>query len=275
MTLSHDQIDRLLNLRMKDGTILRIQDQMIQEIIKANNWERPIFFAVTVPQENRRVREDHLQMEGMVYRLLPEKRTSAMDMARTRKNLWEVYRYRGMGDSTVYHSEHTRRLLVNLSSAFLSLANHYNLLGQKEEAIAQLEKATQVLTGDWRSHAFLADLYAQSRDYGAAQRQLTKALEYNPELFVLHRMMGSVSYFIGEMDRAQTHYQKALQLNPDSRSVVIELTELYRYQGYIEEARELLRQWLHRHPNDTGAQNMLDHRLGSDKGGNGAASGGL
>jgi len=33
-------------------TPIRIQDQMIGLIIAANRWERPIYFAITVPTEN-------------------------------------------------------------------------------------------------------------------------------------------------------------------------------------------------------------------------------
>jgi tetratricopeptide (TPR) repeat protein len=267
MNLSHDQIDRLMAVRLKNGTVVRIQDQMIQEIIKANNWELPIFFAVTVPQDNRMVVEDHLQMEAMVYRVVPEKAAGALDIAQTRKNLWEVYRYRGMADSSVYHSQNTRRLLLNLSSAFLSLASEYNRMGQTEEVLAQLQKATQVLSGDWRAHAFLADTYIQLEDYSAAQEELMKALRYNPEFYVLHRMMGSVLFLTGNVNQARDHYEKALQLNPGSRPVVLELAGVYRSMGSMERARDLVTHWLTRNPDDSAAQRILHGLVGPERGG--------
>jgi len=188
-----------------------------------------------------------------------------MDMDKTRKNLWDVYFYRGMGDTTIYRSETARRLLINLSSAFLSLANEYNQRGQKEQAMAQLQKATQVVSGDWRTHAFLADLYTQSQDYRAAERELTSALKYNPEFFVLYHMLGSVNNLMGELDRAQAHYEKAMELNPGSQRLVFELAELYQSRGLAKKARELLENWLYKHPDDTTAQRMWRHWAGVDE----------
>ncbi|MDP6778550.1 MAG: DUF2723 domain-containing protein, partial [Candidatus Latescibacteria bacterium] len=53
--------------------ILRIQDVMVLKLIDWNNWERPFYFATTVPEQNLLNLKAHLQMEGMVYRLNPEK----------------------------------------------------------------------------------------------------------------------------------------------------------------------------------------------------------
>jgi tetratricopeptide (TPR) repeat protein len=265
MELSHTQIDRLMALRLKNGSILRVQDQMIREIIQANNWERPIYFAVTVPRENRAEVEDYLQMEAMVYRLTQERKTGQVDIAKSRKNLWDIYHYRSMADSTVYRDENTNRLLHNISSAFISLANAYHKQGQTEEAMAQLRRDIQVLSGDWRPHAFLADIYVRSGDYTSAERELNRALAYNPEFYILHRMLGSVYGQLDQTDQALTHYERALQLNSDSRPVVFELAKLYESQGSIEKASSLLGNWLSRHPDDTTAQRMWHEWSGPEK----------
>ena len=267
MEFSHYQIDRLMPVRLKNGTVLRIQDRMIQEIIKANNWERPVYFAVTVPPGNRPSLSGYLHMEAMVYRLTPEKEADLVNIAKTRENLWEIYRYRGMGDTTMYHSENTRRLLHNLSSAFISLADAYNRQGQREEAMAQLQRAAEVLTGDWRPHAFMADLFVRSGDYRAAERELRKGIGYNPEFSMLHHMLGSVYHLLSETSQALVHYEKAYQLNSDSRPVVLELAELYESQGNIKRAKDLLSRWLSRHPSDTTAVRMLRGWSGPQGGG--------
>ncbi|KPL18709.1 MAG: hypothetical protein AMJ92_06895, partial [candidate division Zixibacteria bacterium SM23_81] len=267
MELSHYQIDRLIPVRLKNGTILRVQDQMIQEIITANNWERPIYFAVTVPPGNRPPLSGYLHMEAMVYRVTPEKKPDLVNIAKTRENLWEVYRYRGMADTTMYHSENTRRLLHNLSSAFISLADAYNRRGQREEAMLQLQRAVEVLTGDWRPYAFMADLYVRSGDYRSAERELRKGISHNPEFFMLHHMLGSVYHLLSEGGQALVHYEKAYQLNSDSRPVVLELAELYESQGNTARAKDLLSHWLSRHPSDTTAARMLLGWSGPQRGG--------
>ena len=44
---------------------VRVQDLMVKEIIEANNWERPIYFAVTCSEDSKIGLSDYLRMEGM------------------------------------------------------------------------------------------------------------------------------------------------------------------------------------------------------------------
>ena len=257
LDLSDSQIDRLMAVRRRDGTVMRIQDQMIQEIIQANDWRRPIFFAVTIPEENRVGLDDHFLMEAMVYRLLPEERSRVMDLERTRRNLNEVYRYDSMGDPDVYKDENTYRLLYNLSSAFISLANEYYNAGRKEEAEAQLRLATEVLTGDWRPRAFLADILGKRGEYTAALEQIREAIPFQPDFYVLYRMMGSYSTAIGDSAEALSAYREAYRLNASSRPVVMELSNLYLRTGRAPQARKILQEWLAQHPEDTVAETLL------------------
>jgi len=255
--LSDGQIDRLMAIRLRDGTVMRIQDQMIKEIIRTNQDQRPIFFAVTIPEENRVGLDDYFLMEAMVYRLLPEKRTRVMDLERTRRNLNEVYRYDSLGDETVYKDENTLRLLYNLSSAFISLANEYYNSGRKEQAEAQLRMAAEVLTGDWRPHAFLADILGKKGDYAAAEEQILQAIGYEPGFYVLHRMRGSYAIALGDTTGALAAYLEAYRLNASSRPVVMELADLYLQTGRTAEAGELLQNWLARHPQDAVVETLL------------------
>jgi len=55
--------------------IVRVQDQMVKEIVEANNWERPIYFTLGCPDDSKIGLRDYLKFEGMAYRLVPEKRT--------------------------------------------------------------------------------------------------------------------------------------------------------------------------------------------------------
>jgi len=95
---------------------------------------------------------------------------------------------------------------------------------------------------------------------------LNRALRYNPEFFVLHRMMGSTYARMGELSKGMVSYQKAYQLNSESRPVVMELAEIYRNSKMPEEARGLLSDWLSRHPDDQAARQLL-RQLSSTEGG--------
>ena len=52
---------------------VKVQDLMLLEIIKANNWKRPIFFSTSVSDENFIGLNEYLVKEGLAARLVPFK----------------------------------------------------------------------------------------------------------------------------------------------------------------------------------------------------------
>jgi tetratricopeptide (TPR) repeat protein len=50
---------------------LRTQDLMVLDIVKTNNWERPICFPIMSDSRSRIGLDNYLRMEGLVYRLTP------------------------------------------------------------------------------------------------------------------------------------------------------------------------------------------------------------
>ncbi len=52
-------------------TAIRVQDIMVKEIIEANKWQRPIYFAVTCSRDSKIGLDDYLRMEGMALKACP------------------------------------------------------------------------------------------------------------------------------------------------------------------------------------------------------------
>ena len=59
-------------LKYGSVTAIRVQDFMIKQIVMDNNWERPIYFAVSVPNDSKIGLDKYLQTEGMAQRLVPD-----------------------------------------------------------------------------------------------------------------------------------------------------------------------------------------------------------
>lgn len=149
---------------------IRIQDLMILHILQTNNWQRPMYFAVTVSPDNKIGLDDHLRMEGMVFRIVKEAGQNQMDLARTHHNLWNVYQYRGIADPAVYKDDQTRNLLRNYSAAFQQLAYLLYREGRVEEAIQELEKyrTLKISDGIWE-RSLLAQFYAEVGRFDKAE----------------------------------------------------------------------------------------------------------
>jgi hypothetical protein len=138
---------------------LRVQDVMVYNIIRWVNWERPIYFAVTVSRDNRIGLDAYLRMEGMVLRLEPNKDPQVvsgtdsygMNPVRTEFSLDSVYNIRNLLDQEVYKDDNMLKLISNYRSAYLQLASDYSEDGRYDQAVGALDKLEERLPLDWRS----------------------------------------------------------------------------------------------------------------------------
>jgi len=102
MERNDEQIDALRHRLITDEKtgkqeLVMIKDYVLYDVIKTNaeNEKRPVFFAVTIPQENMKRYFPYLQMEGMAYRLTDTKGPDGMpgtDPDKVMENMMGVYR---------------------------------------------------------------------------------------------------------------------------------------------------------------------------------------
>ncbi|MBU1651560.1 DUF2723 domain-containing protein, partial [bacterium] len=109
-----------------ENNFLRVQDIMILHIISENNWKKPLYFAVTVSNSNMLGLQDHLTMEGLAFKFVPEK-GNKINPEKLAENLLDNYRdyYRNLDDPNVHYDDNVFRLLQNYRSAYLQLASYY------------------------------------------------------------------------------------------------------------------------------------------------------
>ncbi|MBD3165543.1 DUF2723 domain-containing protein, partial [bacterium] len=108
------------------NNFLRVQDMMILHILEANRWRRPIYFAVTVSNSNLLGLHDYLAMEGLVFRIHPEK-VPEVDEPKLRENMFETYatNYRNLNNPDVFYFGNVTKLMQNYRSGFLQLVYEY------------------------------------------------------------------------------------------------------------------------------------------------------
>jgi tetratricopeptide (TPR) repeat protein len=140
---------------------LKIQDIMILEIIRANNWIKPIYFAVTISPSNKLELEPYLRMDGQAYRLLDYRTDpNTADLEMLYKNAMEVYRYTNLNNASITYPENVKRLLQNYRTGFLQLAIRYGMEGDNEKALKVIRKMDESITDDAIPYTHL-DIYLQ------------------------------------------------------------------------------------------------------------------
>ncbi|MDP8238512.1 MAG: DUF2723 domain-containing protein [Candidatus Hatepunaea meridiana] len=110
---------------------LRVQDIMILYTMFACKWEKPIYFAVTVSDQNliglRNIADtskNYLKMEGLAFKLMPHP-TELIDPDLMAENLLKKYKYRNINNPKIHYGDNIIKLLGNYRQGLLQLAYHY------------------------------------------------------------------------------------------------------------------------------------------------------
>jgi hypothetical protein len=140
---------------------IRAQDIMVYDIIITSNWQRPVYFSMTVSDDNKIGLHEYLQLTGLAFKLVPFKTQNYWanlnepvlrqnifaDIKEFSKEPQYGFRWRGFQDSTTYYDEDTRRLLTsNYRNMFVSYSLYcMNVKNQPQQASEILERMEQVL----------------------------------------------------------------------------------------------------------------------------------
>ncbi|GBD87401.1 hypothetical protein BMS3Abin03_01333 [bacterium BMS3Abin03] len=145
-------------LNFGDVKAVRVQDLVVKEIVEANNWQRPIYFAVTVSDDSRIGLGNYLKMEGMAFRLVPEKRKPNVEFINEEvlsKQLIENpgysktykpgFKFRGLNNPDIFFDNNQKRMVQNYRNAFIRLAISYLNTGRKDLAIKVVDSMNEKL----------------------------------------------------------------------------------------------------------------------------------
>ncbi|MBN1755177.1 DUF2723 domain-containing protein [bacterium] len=259
ITFSDDQIDRLRPYRTENG-VVRVQDIMVKHII--NNADvvegsdgelyidPPIYFAVTVSPENKLNYDPYLSMEGLVYKLTTEKGKRQVGKDKMHENLFEVYRFRGLADSTIFKDDNSQKLLQNYTTAFMTLAMAQKQDGEPGEAVKTMEYANQILGYDWRSYVYLANLYAESGMMNQAEDLFNETMSKdrnNPEIY---RVFADIFIRANQQERGLSILRDGYSMFPDDETLFKTLAYYYSKLDKQGEMQQLVNEWVARHPED-------------------------
>jgi len=156
--------------------LLRVQDVMVLKIIEWNEWKRPLHFAITVPASNRLGLEPYLRMEGMTLRLV-QQRDMGPDAEALARNLFEVYRFRGLSDPAVYKDRDTERLLGNYRACVFELATAYRVQERTTELVSLMDWAERNILMGWEGYYLGADALEAAGELDRAGRYLENAAQ--------------------------------------------------------------------------------------------------
>jgi tetratricopeptide (TPR) repeat protein len=211
------------------GQAIRVQDYMILNILYANQWRKPVYFAVTVSNDNQLNLQKYFRMDGLDFKLVPYDgqhiSTSVLE-----HHLFEIFKFRGLNDPSVFLNDNIIGLLQNYRAAYLRLAREYLLEKKYDKMLAVLDKMEETMP-----------------------EKTVPVPDYRISMSI-----GQMYYLAGRSDEFIRRLDMALEQNPESPDIYGALISILSQQGNHERAVKTLELWLAKHPDDKQAKDMLE-----------------
>ncbi len=145
---NHPKILKTINWDMaKKGYIMK-SDLLVLDILAANNWVRPIYFAVTVGSDAFVGLEKYFQIEGLAYHLVPYGSQEGQPRVASEimyDNLMNKVQWGGLDKNEVWMDENNLRMAATMRMQMRTLAVTLIQEGKKEQALKVLRKCVEVL----------------------------------------------------------------------------------------------------------------------------------
>ncbi|MCB6230786.1 glycosyltransferase family 117 protein [Flavobacterium psychrophilum] len=222
----NDSIVPYIDVDIK-GDALYKNRLMMLDIVRNNNWKRPIYFSPGAFADDDYIwMKDYLQLNGMVYKLVPvktpiDKEASGFDMGSIDTDkMYDIMMKLDWGNSEstkIYHDPETRKNSISYRTHLTRLMNQLIAEGQKDKAKKIIELALTKLPLDYYEFYSMVDPFADGYyKLGETQkaRTLLKQLEakYQDELKYFSRT-------------------KASEQNTNTIDII---TNIERYRGLLE-----------------------------------------
>lgn len=142
-----------IDWKLSKNFILK-NDLMVLDLLGNFNWDRPVYWAITVPRENYVKLENYFQVEGLTYKLVPintppkSGQIGMIDSDKMYENMVHKFHWGGIDDPDVYLDENNIRMLMNFRSNFGRLGLQLVAEGDTARALEVADKCVQLMPND-------------------------------------------------------------------------------------------------------------------------------
>ena len=147
----YDKIVDTLKIDLSSKHYITKDELMILDMIANNNWERPIYFAITIGRDKYLNLQDYFQLEGLAYKLVPIKTApegisfGKVNSRLMYKNIMETFKWGNMENPKVYIDENNARMMMNIRNTFDRLAGSLVAQGKNDQAIKVLDRCVELI----------------------------------------------------------------------------------------------------------------------------------
>ncbi|MDR8392300.1 DUF2723 domain-containing protein [Aliifodinibius sp. S!AR15-10] len=182
----------------------QVQDKVILDILKTNQWLRPVYFANTVSPNSQMNLHSYFRFEGKAFRVVPKKHSSQGGYGwmntKIHTDRLKQFRFREWDNPDAYFDENIRRMLGNYRYGLTQLADNYRRMNMPDSAAKWLRWGEDKIPfnhvqGNVNSLVLYAYSYAQN---GAVDDALALAEKGKEEI------IGNLTSVMDSYDRLQS-----------------------------------------------------------------------
>jgi MFS family permease len=165
----YDKIVDTLKIDLSNKHYITKDELMVLDMIANNNWERPLYFAITIGRDKYINLQDYFQLEGLAYKFVPIKTPGdgGINIGRVNsklmyKNVMENFKWGNMNNPKVYIDENNSRMMMNIRNIFDRLAETLVAEGQKDKAGLVLDRCNELIPDKIVSYNYYSMMMAET-----------------------------------------------------------------------------------------------------------------
>lgn len=128
-------------------------DLAILNILAANAWKRPIYFANSIDPDHYEGLQEYLQLEGLAYKLIPVRTPGSTVNTPIRVNtekcmdlILNKFEFGNAEKQGIHYDQTNRRMLNTPRVLAVQLSDHLVRLGRKQDAIKVLDRVLKAIS---------------------------------------------------------------------------------------------------------------------------------
>jgi hypothetical protein len=242
---------------------LLVKDIAVSHILQANEWKKPVYFAVTVPRETYAPYLEIMELQGLAYKFVRRRGENMVNKELLAENVLENYDYTSVldedwkRDHSVYLPQHTRHLIQHYAWSFIRLAFIQHRDSLYQDALRSMETAHEISPHMPEPLQLLGWYYLDAGDTTRAVDFYRDKIVERPNDTNLRFRLAGVYERVGDNLKSLEQLEYILRLDPDHRDAAMAAVGMSLRVNQPTRARQILAEWVRRHPEDTQARQSL------------------
>ncbi len=164
----YDNIVDTIFINFGNKNYLSKDELMVLDLIDQNNWQRPVYWAITVGRDKYMGLQDYFRLEGFAYRFVPLKskgdriQVGGVNTREMYTHMMKDFTWGNMNSPDVYIDENNSRMMMNIRNNFNRLAEALIREGKNDSAVAVLDRCRELVPHKIVPYDYFSIMMAES-----------------------------------------------------------------------------------------------------------------